>query len=135
MANHNGLKNHICVLVCELIPCAVNVCMECHEILIVKNRKMIRKTWNLGWCNVMLPRWCGKEIGMFDECLDTHPSQTGATHYKVRGSERKQCMFDDEREIASSYGLQIFSTFNMHYYNCNVKFWKILGVIWPFKDI
>ena len=35
-------------------------------------------------------------------------------------------MFDDEREIASSYGLQFFSTSNMHYYNCNVKFWKIL---------
>ena len=72
---------------------------------------------------------------MFDELLDTHPSQTGATLYKVRGSEMEQCMFDDERDIASSYGLQMFSTSNMHYYNCNVKFWKILGVIWPFKDI
>ena len=50
-------------------------------------------------------------------------------------SEREQCMFDDEREIASSYSLQIFSTFNVHYYNCHVKIWKILGVIWPFKDI
>ena len=46
---------------------------------------------------------------MFDESLDTHPSQTGATRKKVRGSEREQCMFDDERVIASSYGLQIFS--------------------------
>ena len=42
--------------------------------------------------------------------------------------EREHCMFDDEREIASSYGLQFLSTSNMHYYNCNVKFWKILGV-------
>ena len=50
-----------------------------------------------------------KKIGMCDESLDTHPSQTGATHQKARGSEREQCMFDDEREIASSYGLQIFS--------------------------
>ena len=66
---------------------------------------------------------------MFDESLDTHPSQTGATHYKVRSSEWEQCMFDDEREIASSYSLEIFSTSNVHYYNCNVKFWKILGVI------
>ena len=47
--------------------------------------------------------------GMFDERLDTHPSQTGATGQKVRGSEREQRMFDDEREIAFSYGLQIFS--------------------------
>ena len=23
-ANHNGMKNHVSVLVCELIPCAVN---------------------------------------------------------------------------------------------------------------
>ena len=83
----------------------------------------------------MPPSWCGKQIGLFDKSLDTHPSQTGATRYKVRGSEREQCMFDDEQEIASSYGLQIFSTFNVHYYNCNVKIWKILGVIWPFKDI
>ena len=83
----------------------------------------------------MPPRWCGKEIGMFDERLDTDPSQIGATHYKVRGSEREQCMFDDEQEIASSYGLQSFPTSNMHYYNCNVKILKILGVIWPFKDI
>ena len=45
---------------------------------------------------------------MFDECLDTHPAQTGATRSKVRRSEREQCMFDDEWEIASSYGLQIF---------------------------
>ena len=37
------------------------------------------------------------KIGMFDESLDTHPSQTGATHKKARGSEREQCMFDDER--------------------------------------
>ena len=66
---------------------------------------------------------------MFDESLATHPSQTGATHKKARGSEREQCMFDDEREIASSYGLQFFSTFNMQLYNCNMKFWKILGVI------
>ena len=44
-------------------------------------------------------------------------------------SEREQCMFDDEREIASSYDLQFFSTCNVHYYNCNVKIWKILGVI------
>ena len=56
----------------------------------------------------------GKEIGMFDGSLDTHPSHMGATHYKARGSEREQCMFVDEREIASAYGLQIFSTFNMH---------------------
>ena len=62
----------------------------------------------------MPPIWCGKEIGMFDERLDTHPSQTGATRYKVRGSEREQCMFDDEREIASSYGLQIFPKFHVH---------------------
>ena len=85
--------------------------------------------------NVIAPRWCGKKIGMFDESLDTHPLQTGATHEKDCGSEREQCMFDDEREIASSYGLQIFSTSNVHYYNCNVKFLKIPGVIWPFKDI
>ena len=66
---------------------------------------------------------------MFDERLDTHPSQTVATHLKARGFESEQCMFDDEREIASSYGLHIFSTSNVHYYNCNVKSWKILGVI------
>ena len=42
---------------------------------------------------------------MFDERLDTDPSQIGATGYKVRGSEREQCMFDDEQEIAYSYGL------------------------------
>ena len=47
------------------------------------------------------------KIGMFDESLDTQPSQTGATHYKAHGSEREQCMFDDERKIAYSYGLQI----------------------------
>ena len=62
----------------------------------------------------MPQRRCGKEIAMFDERLDTHPSQTGATRKKVSGSEREQCMFDDEREIASSYGLQFFSTSNVH---------------------
>ena len=56
----------------------------------------------------MPPRWCGKEIGILDERLDTLPSQTGATRLKVRGSEREQCMFDDGRELASSYGLQFF---------------------------
>ena len=83
----------------------------------------------------MPPTWCGKKIVPFDESLATHPAQTGATHSKARGSEREQCMFDDEREIASSYDLQFFSTSNVHYYNCNVKILKILGVIWPFKDI
>ena len=47
------------------------------------------------------------KIGMFDESLDTHPLQTEETHLKARGSEREQCMFDDEREIATSYGLEI----------------------------
>ena len=56
----------------------------------------------------MPPRWCGKKIGLFDESLDTHPSQNKATHKKPRGSEREQSMFDDEREIASSYDLQFF---------------------------
>jgi len=65
-------------------------------------------------CTIVPPRWCGKFFGMFDEILETHHSQTGATHQKARGSEREQCMFDDERKIASPYGLQIFSTCNMH---------------------
>ena len=30
-----------------------------------------------------------KKIGMFDQSLDTHPSKTGATHLKARGSERE----------------------------------------------
>ena len=55
-----------------------------------------------------------KKIGLFDESLDTHPSQTGETHSMACGSEREQCMFGDEREIASSYGLQFFSTCNVH---------------------
>ena len=66
-------------LKCQGTPC---ICM--HGVTWHFNskiyRKMIRNTWNLGWCNVMPPRWCGKEIGMFDESLNTHPSQTGATH-------------------------------------------------------
>ena len=62
----------------------------------------------------MPPRWCGQEIGMFDEHLDTHPSQTGATREKARGSKREQCMFDDERVVASSYGHKKISTVNMN---------------------
>ena len=62
----------------------------------------------------MAPRCYGEKIGQFDESLDTHPSQTGAIHWKTRGSEREQCMFVDEPAIASSYGLQKISTVNMH---------------------
>ena len=36
------------------------ICTEWHGILIQENRKMIRNTWNHAWCNVMPPRWCGK---------------------------------------------------------------------------
>ena len=45
---------------------------------------------------------------MFVESFDTNPSQTRATHKKARGSESEQRMFDDEREIAFSYDLQLF---------------------------
>ena len=54
------------------------------------------------------------------------PEQLARRFVVPRGNN---AMFDDEREIASSYGLQIFSMSNVHDYNCNVKFWKILGVI------
>ena len=50
-----------------------------------------------------------KKLAAIDERLDTHPSKNEATHLKVRGCEREQCMFDDKLEIASTYGLQIFS--------------------------
>src|SRR5215216_2344090 len=78
--------------------------MSCHQDDVVKKLACLTKVW-------------------------THTSQTGATHYKARGFEREQCMFVDERETAPSYGLQFFSTCNVHYCNSNVKFWKILGVI------
>ena len=45
---------------------------------------------------------------MFDESFDTHLSQIGASHEKTRGSEREQCMFDDEPALASSYDPDFF---------------------------
>ena len=83
------------------------VCMEWHGILIPKNLEK-QKHMNLAWCNVMPPIWRGTKIDLFDESLDTYAAHTQAPHYKARGSEREQCMFDDEWEIASSYGLQFF---------------------------
>ena len=62
----------------------------------------------------MAQRFGGTKFGLFDGCLDTRPSQTEASHEKTRGSEREQCMFDDELELASSSGLGTFSTINMH---------------------
>ena len=59
--------------------------MSCHQDDVVEKLACLTKVWT-----------------------DTHPSQTEATHLKARGSEREQCMFDDEREIAFSYGLQFF---------------------------
>ena len=53
--------------------------MEWHGILIPKNEK-ISETHEIGWHNVMPPRWCGKQFVRFDESFDTHPLQTGATH-------------------------------------------------------
>ena len=61
----------------------------------------------------MPPRWCGKKLSYLTKVGHT-PSQIRATHYKARGSEREQCMFDDEGEIASSYGLQNVCTCNVH---------------------
>ena len=50
-----GIFKHICLTTWT----HAYICMEWHGILIQKNRKMIRNTWKLGWCNVMPPRWCG----------------------------------------------------------------------------
>ena len=55
------------------------------------------------------------------------PEQLARRFMVPRGNNA--CLVTNGRYIASSYGLQFFSTSNMHYYNCNVKFWKILGVI------
>jgi hypothetical protein len=49
----------------------------------------------------MVPRCCGKKIGMFDESFDTHLSQFGASHEKTRGSEREQyaCLMTSPRSV------------------------------------
>ena len=85
----------------------------CHGILISKNWKMIRKTWNLAWFNVMPPRWCGKKLACLTKVW-THTPHKPEQLTRRFVVTREKCMFDDEREIASSYGLQIFPTFNVH---------------------
>ena len=62
----------------------------------------------------MVLRCSGKRIGQFDESFDTDISQIGASDEKTRGSEREQCMFDDEPVVAFSDGLEIFCTVNIH---------------------
>ena len=103
------------------------VCMECHGILIPKKNSKTHETlvdaMSCHQDDVVKKLACLTKVW-------THtphkPEQLTRRLVVPRGT---QCMFDDEREIASSYGLQIFSTSNVHYYNCNVKFWKILRVI------
>jgi hypothetical protein len=77
----------------------------------------------------MAPRCSGKKIGLFDESFDTHLSQDGASNEKTHGSQREQCMFDDEPTLASSYDLEFFSTVNMYYCNGHVNFLKFLVFI------
>ena len=45
MPNQNGLKTHICVLVCELIPCAVNK-KEFSNILVSRHGHMHMYAWS-----------------------------------------------------------------------------------------
>ena len=147
MANHHVLENHIYVLVCELMPCAVNW-KEFSNILVSrlghkqwepwllnskKNKKMIRNTWNLAWCHDMAPRFCGKRIGHFDESFGTHLSQIGASHEKARGSEREEyaCLMTNWQWLPLM-AWHFFSTVNIHEYNFHVKIWKFSGVIWHF---
>ena len=66
---------------------------------------------------------------MFDESLYTHPSQIEATQQNAHGSERGQCMFDDERAIAYFTGLKIFVQLMCTDTNCHVKIWEISGAI------
>ena len=120
--------------ICLTIWTHAYVCLECHGILIPKNSKMIRKTWNLAWFNVMPPRWCGKKWHVWRKF--GHTPLTNRSN-SLEGSFFREGTMHVWWQTGDSFLLRpsIFSTSNVHYYNCNVKFWKILGVIWPFKDI
>ena len=123
-----GIFNHICVTTWTHMH--EYIC-EWHGILIPKK---FSNTWNHGWCNVMPPRWCGKKLSFLTKVW-TPPSQTRPTHWKARGSEREQCMFDDEREIDSSYSFKFFLRVTCTNTTIMWKFGKISCVIWPFEDI
>ena len=117
-------------LVCDLIPCAVNW-KEFSNIIVSrhghmhmyawsamafkfqKNKKMIKKTWNLAWCNVMPPRWCGKKIGLIDESLETPLTNRSNS---LEGSWFWEGTMHVWWRTGDSFLLQpsIFYTFNMH---------------------
>ena len=120
------MKNHICVLMCELINSMCSklegifkhiclatwthayVCMEWHSILIPKKLKNIRNTWNLGWCNVMPPRWCGKNNWPVWRKFGHTPLTNRSNSLEGSWFREWPMHFYDEREIASSYSLQFF---------------------------
>ena len=79
------------------------------------------KSWNLAWCHDMAPTCLSKFFGWIGTSFGVSFLQTGASLKKARGSEREQCMFDDEWEIASSYSLQKFSTCNLHWYKLSCE--------------
>ena len=93
----------------------------------------------------MVPRSCGKRIGHFDESLGTLVSRIAASHdEKTRGSEREQCMFDDELALASSYVPEFFLTLTCTNATVMLNFWnfhcsfdllktlsEFLAIYWP----
>ena len=106
----------------------MDTCMECHGILIPKKIKMIRKTWNLAWCNVMPPSWCGKKLACLTKIWTHIPHKPEQLTRRLMVPRREQCMFDDEWQIASCYGLQKFSTCNVHWYKLSCEnFGKFQG--------
>ena len=72
-----GIFKHICITTRTHMH--EYVCMEWHGILIPKKLKNMRNTWNLAWCNVMPPRWCGKKLACLTK-IWTHTPLTNRSN-------------------------------------------------------
>ena len=81
------------------------VCMEWHVILIPKKSETHETLVDVMSCH---QDDVVKKLACLMKVWTHTPLTNRATHQKARGSEREQCMFDDEQEIASSDGLQLF---------------------------
>ena len=92
----------------------MGTCMECHGILIPKNKKMIKKHETLVDVMSCHQDDVVKKLSCLKKVWTHTPHKLEQLNTKAHGSEWEECMFDDEREIVSTYGLQNFTTCNLH---------------------
>ena len=98
-------------------------------ILITENSDGVRTSSKSMCACGVLSRPRGKKLVKFGTSFDDRSFQTGASHKKDHGFQKKTCQFKLKCPVTSSFGLIKIPTVRNHHYTTGLIFWHISGIV------